>query len=135
LGQILLIHNRLNLGHNRVFNRCAYGGVVMFKVGDVIKIPEQTITLKGDDGVFVINGYFFIPGSLKALGAVKVNKGYDWDEMADKFDKLSCYEKERYLLSAMGIFKEKNVAIKLHAIYMAMGYKLENGLWYKVGEE
>ena len=107
----------------------------MFKVGDTIKIPEQTITLKGDDGVFIINGYFFIPGSLKALGAVRVRKTYTERELDEKFIELNNVHSQNLALKALHIMQEDNSRPIVNCIYMAMGYKLENGIWYKAGEE
>ncbi len=123
------------MGHNRVYTWCAYGGVIMFKAGDTIKIPEQTITLEGDDGVFDINGYVFITGCLKALGAVKVRKLYTASDLRLIYDNS---DKESVLMRALEAGEFYQGWPKWDLIFMAMGYKKDSekeNTWYKVGEE
>jgi hypothetical protein len=122
------------MGHNRVFNWCAFGGVVMFKAGDTIKIDKEFVLNVGDTGLFLIGGGAFSEKELLALGAVKVRKSYTVNDLRLIYD--NC-DKESVLMSALKLSETNKGFGKWHLVFSAMGYKYEaeSESWYKVGEE
>jgi hypothetical protein len=104
----------------------------MFKSGDKIKIPEQTITLKDDYWVFDINHILY------ALGAVKVKTFNNESYIQNEFNNLSLERQLLIMDRALDRMHSNQYLTKWMAIYLAMGYKNDEGkedTWYKVGEE